>query len=63
MAFYKGVVSSDTPDAQHKFDGLAGATITTRGVQDMFKFWLGENGYGPLLEQIKSGQLKLEDLQ
>ncbi|MBL4883921.1 MAG: Na(+)-translocating NADH-quinone reductase subunit C [Planctomycetaceae bacterium] len=62
IAFYKGVVSCDMPDSQHKFDGLAGATITTRGVQDMFKFWLGEQGYGPLLQKIKEGQFPVTEL-
>ena len=63
IAFYKGVVTCDMKDSQHKFDTLAGATITTRGVENMFKFWLSEQGYGPLLKQIKSGQFPIADLK
>ncbi len=62
ISFFKGVVSCEMPDSQHKFDGLAGATITTRGVENMFKFWLGEEGYGPLLEKIKEGQFPVTEL-
>ena len=31
-------------------DGLAGATITTQGVDKLIKFWLGENGLGNYLQ-------------
>jgi Na+-transporting NADH:ubiquinone oxidoreductase subunit C len=31
-------------------DGLAGATITSRGVTAMLRFWLGEHGFGPYLD-------------
>ncbi len=37
----------------HKVDGLSGATITSRGVTHMLRFWLGENGYGPYLEKFR----------
>ena len=31
----------------HQVDGLSGATITSRGVNDMINFWLGESGFAP----------------
>ena len=34
---------------------LAGATLTTRGVNSLIRFWLGENGYGPFLKKLKEG--------
>jgi Na+-transporting NADH:ubiquinone oxidoreductase subunit C len=34
-------------------DGLSGATLTTRGVDSIVKFWLGDDGYGPLLKKLK----------
>lgn len=37
----------------HRVDGLAGATITSRGVTGMLRFWLGAQGYGPYLERLK----------
>jgi len=33
----------------HEIDALSGATLTSRGVQNMVHFWLGENGFGPFL--------------
>ena len=34
-------------------DGLSGATITTRGVNALVKFWLGDEGYGPFLQKLR----------
>ena len=30
----------------HGVDGLSGATLTGKGVENTFKFWLGEEGFG-----------------
>lgn len=40
-------------DDPHRVDGLAGATITGRGVTGMLRFWLGEHGYGPYLTRLQ----------
>lgn len=50
----KGSVDSSTPDAEHKIDGLAGATLTSRGVENLINFWLGDAGYGPLIERLRN---------
>lgn len=34
-------------------DGLSGATLTSRGVSNMLKFWLGENGFAPFLRSFR----------
>mgnify|MGYP001335385065 CR=1 FL=1 len=45
---------ADPPEkAPHKVDGLSGATLTGRGVTNMLRFWLGENGYAPFLKSIR----------
>jgi Na+-transporting NADH:ubiquinone oxidoreductase subunit C len=49
----KGAVIPGAPDADHQIDGLSGATLTARGVDNLVQFWLGENGYGPYLQQIR----------
>lgn len=36
-------------DDPYSVDGLAGATITARGVTDTIHFWLGPDGFGPYL--------------
>ncbi len=50
----KGSVGSTTPNAEHKVDGLAGATLTSRGVSNLLQFWLGEQGFGPYLNNLRT---------
>ncbi|MCA9039753.1 MAG: Na(+)-translocating NADH-quinone reductase subunit C [Planctomycetaceae bacterium] len=50
----KGSVDPTSDTAQYQVDGLSGATITTKGVDNMIKYWLGENGFGPYIEKVKS---------
>jgi Na+-transporting NADH:ubiquinone oxidoreductase subunit C len=33
----------------YNVDGLSGATITSRGVTSLVRFWLGDDGFGPYL--------------
>lgn len=35
-------------------DGLSGATLTTRGVDALIQFWLGERGFAPFLQHLKT---------
>lgn len=37
----------------YEVDGITGATRTGRGVTQMVRFWLGQDGYGPLLDAIQ----------
>jgi Na+-transporting NADH:ubiquinone oxidoreductase subunit C len=37
-------------------DGLSGATITSRGVDSMLKYWFSSEGFGPFLKQLASQQ-------
>ncbi len=41
--------------ADYHVDALAGATLTSAGVHNLIRFWLGENGYKPFLEKLKQG--------
>lgn len=40
---------------EYHIDALAGATLTTVGVDNLIKFWMGESGYAPFLENLKAG--------
>ncbi|MBZ2188035.1 Na(+)-translocating NADH-quinone reductase subunit C [Alcanivorax sp. JB21] len=55
----KGNVDSNTPDAEHKVDGLSGATLTANGVTNAVRFWMGENGFGPYLDRLRSDSAQL----
>ncbi|MCV2889095.1 Na(+)-translocating NADH-quinone reductase subunit C [Ruegeria aquimaris] len=38
-------------------DALAGATLTSVGVDNLVRFWMGEQGYAPFLEALKAGEI------
>jgi len=40
-------------DDPHRIDGLSGATMTSRGVSELVRFWVGEHGYGAYLHQLR----------
>lgn len=40
---------------EHAVDALSGATLTSRGVENMIAFWLGERGFGPFIENEVRG--------
>lgn len=52
----KGVVDDNTPNKEYKVDGLAGATLTSNGVTNSVRFWVGENGFGPYLKKMKASK-------
>jgi Na+-transporting NADH:ubiquinone oxidoreductase subunit C len=37
-----------------EIDGLTGATRTSNAMQFMVNFWLGPDGYGPVLERLRT---------
>lgn len=55
LTVIKSKVDVGDPEKDYKIDGLSGSTLTTRGVDNMVKFWLGENGYKPFLNTLKGG--------
>lgn len=50
----KGEVDLNRPEAIYRVDGLTGATLTTRGVDQLVRYWLGANGYGPFLAWLRT---------
>lgn len=52
----KGGVDPQSPKVDHQVDGLAGATLTSKGVDNLLKFWLGENGFGPFIANLRAGE-------
>jgi Na+-transporting NADH:ubiquinone oxidoreductase subunit C len=49
----KGSAGSVEEDP-YNVDGLSGATITSRGVTSLVRFWLGEDGFGPYLASYRA---------
>lgn len=43
--------------ADYHVDALAGATLTSVGVDNLVRFWMGEEGYAPFLANLKAGDI------
>ncbi len=56
----KSTVDNSNPEAQYQVDGLSGSTLTTRGIDNLVKFWLSEKGYGPFLANLKGEKVNNE---
>ncbi len=48
---WKGAAPGGDPYA---VDGLSGATITSRGVTNLIRYWASDHGFGPYLQRLKS---------
>ena len=47
---------ADRKDA-YGVDALSGATITSRGVDNLVKFWLSDTGFKPFLDNVRQGRI------
>lgn len=57
LAVKKGTVNrSNEMESTHMVDGLSGATLTSRGVSNLFQFWLGDRGFKPFLKNLDAGE-------
>lgn len=52
-------VAKSQPAAGPDFyvDALAGATLTSRGVDNLVRFWMGDQGYARFLDALKAGEI------
>lgn len=49
-------VAKGTGPEKHHVDALAGATLTSNGVDNLVKFWMGEAGFAPFLRNLTAGE-------
>lgn len=49
----KGDVPDNASEREHKVDGLSGATLTTRGVDNLVRYWVSDDGYRPYLNRVR----------
>lgn len=54
LGLVKGTVDPAKPGAQHQVDGLAGATLTSNGVNNLLRYWLGSEGFAPYLAKLRA---------
>ena len=50
---WMGLGDEKSADAAFSVDGLAGASLTSRGVSQLLRFWLDEQGFGTFLENLR----------
>lgn len=55
FAIVKGNVGSPEHDP-YRVDAISGATMTSRGVSEFTRFWVGPEGYGPYLRRFRAEQ-------
>ena len=48
-------VNPASEEGKRTVDGLSGATITSVGVQQLLRYWLGSHGYGEFLAKFRKG--------
>jgi Na+-transporting NADH:ubiquinone oxidoreductase subunit C len=53
LGLTQGKVDSSSPDAKYLVDSLSGASMTSRGVNNLVRFWLDDNGFGLFLKKIR----------
>lgn len=49
----RGALVPTDPNVPYQVDGLTGATFTSQGVDNLVRFWLGDDGFGPFLDRIR----------
>ncbi|BCX81013.1 Na+-transporting NADH:ubiquinone oxidoreductase subunit C [Methylomarinovum caldicuralii] len=49
----KGSIPPGSSTAAYQVNGLSGATLTTRAVDRLVRYWLGPEGYGPYLARLR----------
>ncbi|MBT4355945.1 MAG: Na(+)-translocating NADH-quinone reductase subunit C [Rhodospirillaceae bacterium] len=48
-------VAKVAKEKQYHIDALAGATLTSNGVDNLVKFWMGESGFALFISNLKAG--------
>jgi Na+-transporting NADH:ubiquinone oxidoreductase subunit C len=49
----KGKADDSGAQALYQIDGLSGATLTAKGVDNLLEFWFGDHGFKPYFTQLK----------
>ncbi len=49
-------VARGSASSIHEVDGITGATRTSNAITQIVRFWLGPDGYGPLIAAISRGE-------
>ena len=53
IGLVKGTAAKEGPEVFHEVDALSGASLTSRGINNLLQFWFGELGYGTFFDNFK----------
>ncbi len=56
LGIARNALPPDDPARRYETDAMSGATKTARGVTGLLQYWLGDHGYGPLLDRLREQQ-------
>lgn len=56
LGIARDTMPPDDPARRYQTDAMSGATKTARGVTGLLQYWLGDHGYGPLLDRLREQQ-------
>lgn len=54
----RGRVDPRSAEATYAVDGLTGASLTSDGVTNLMRYWLGKDGFGPYLARVRAEKLR-----
>ena len=54
LKLIKGTVDATRAGSEYQVDGLAGATLTSNGVNNLLRYWMGDKGFALFLKKIRS---------
>lgn len=54
LSLIKGVVDESRPGSEFQVDGLAGATLTSTGVTNLVRYWMGAEGFATYLNKVRT---------
>jgi Na+-transporting NADH:ubiquinone oxidoreductase subunit C len=58
IALIKGSVDTGKMGAEYQVDGLAGATLTSNGVTNLVRYWMGKEGFARYLSKVRTKRAK-----
>jgi len=56
LGLVKGGVDPSKAGSEYQVDALAGATLTSRGVSNLVRYWMGREGYAIYLAKVRNGR-------
>ncbi len=51
------------PNKKNEVDAIAGATLTSNGVEHLMNFWLGQQGYQPFIDRLRTEEITIAQMR